>query len=224
MKKITTLFGLVFSLSLFAGPPDGSHDWISWHSSMNLSGTYHDVDFSLLNKQLSLWGSKQEFSRNYLSYGITFISGKPSERYKGKWDGSTTYEWNPKQTISIGSNDSLTFTMKGWHVMTSSFGKDLIPGRAVALVLAPGIDWGTMKIFANERGAKSKYKNPFVAPLVRADLRFVFGHFSFGGRAFYRYDISYSLWKRKTDNALLLPGTHFTGLNIQTFIGYDFGE
>ena len=223
MKKIFSLILLFQTAFLFAGPPAISHDWISYHSSINLSATQYNNDFSLLNKQLELWGAKKTFAANYYTFGIGFITGEESAKRKGKWDGASSIEWMPSTTIGIGSNDSVSYRMKGWHMMTSSFGKDLIPGKVVALVIAPGIDWGTTKLFRKTGGNETKYKNPFVSPLLRADLRFVFGKLSIGGRALYRFDISNNLWKRKADLMPVLPGTKFTGLGLNAFIGIDLG-
>lgn len=224
MKKIFSLIFLFQTAFLFAGPPAISHDWISHQSAFNLAATKFNNDFSLLNKQMELWGAKKTFSNDYYTFGIGSVTGDEMTKRKGRWDGSGTVEWMPSTTISIGANDSITYRMKGWHMMTSIYGKDLIPGKVVALVIAPGIDWGTTKLFRKTGGNETKYKNPFVSPLLRADLRFAFGKFMIGGRAFYRYDISHDLWKRKADLMPVLPGTKFTGLGMSVFIGMDFRE
>lgn len=219
MKKIFAALFLLTPAFAFAGPPVMYHDWISHHSTINLSASQFNTDFTLLNKQFSLWGAKENFNANYYMAGINLVNGQPSERFEGKWDGSFSLERMISEEVTIGHNDSLSYKMRGWHMLTSSYGKDLIPGDMVALVIAPGIDWGNMKLFRTTGGEKTKYKNPFVAPLVRADLRFVFGKFSLGGRASYRYDITYDRWKRKDDLMPVLPGTHFHGLSLQAFIG-----
>lgn len=222
MKKILPAIFFFQSVCLFAGPPV-SHDWVSDHSSFNLSASQYQNDFSSLNDQLKGWGANKSFSNTYYMFGISLVSGKEINKRNGKWDGASSLEWMPSQSVSIGSSDSVSYRMKGWHLMTSSFGKDLIPGRTVALVIAPGVDWGTTKLFRSAGGKETKYKNPFVSPLVRADLRFVFGKFSIGGRALYRYDITNSIWKRRDDNIPVMAGTRFTGLGLLAFIGIDVG-
>lgn len=208
-----------FTIAAFAGPPgSGGFDFISHQSTFNLAAGRYDADFNALNQQLRLWGSPNVFPTSYYMVGTTSTKGDGTDY--GKWDASTSLEFMLPNEIAIGPHDSLTFRMYGWHFMSSAFGKDLIPGDAVALVVAPGIDWGSTKLKRTLNGGEGKYKNPFVAPLARADLRFVFGKLSIGARALYRYDITHSIWKRKTDNLPVLPGSKMTGLGFQVFIGF----
>jgi hypothetical protein len=225
MKKLFLSFALISAINLFAGPPkDGDRfDWLSHQTSFNLSVGKYNTDFRLLNTQMSLWGATTEFNPDYYMFGTTSAQGEPDED-GWRFDGASSLEFMPSQTVSIGANDSVSYRMKGWHGMTSSFGKDLIPGDVVALVLGLGVDWGNMKIIRSDAAGDKKYKNPYVCPLGRADLRFMFGKFSIGGRAYYRYDITHSLWKRKADLMPVLPGTKFTGLGFQAFIGFQINS
>jgi hypothetical protein len=198
-------------------------NWLSNHSSLNISAGQYYADFSKLNIQLNLLGAKNQFNSTYYMFGITRLAGETSVggRYgESLFDGTMSLEFMPAQKVTIGNNDSITYKMNGWHLTTSLFGKDVIPGDVVALVLAPGVDWGTMKIARKDAVGETKYKNPFVSPLIRADLRFEFGKLSIGGRAMYRYDITHELWKRKNQNMIALQGTKFSGLGLQAFIGF----
>lgn len=196
-------------------------DFISHQNISAASFSMHQVDFSALNTQLTTWGATRTFPSTYYMIGTT---GNAGDGAKSKFDAATSLEFMLPNEISIGSSDSLVLRMRGWHIMTSVFGKDVLPGNMVALVFAPGIDWGSTKINRTISGGKSKYKNPFVAPLARADLRFLFGKFVIGGRAFYRYDLTNDIWKRKADGMPVLPGAKMTGLSIQAFIGYGNAE
>lgn len=220
MKKLLLPF---FALLCFSSLAQNSgekekFDWLSHQNITSFAAGRYYVDFNALNTQLSLWGAKKTFPEYYYMVGT---SGTVGELKRGHWDVATSLEFMIPQEVSVGSNDSLNLRMRGWHFMSSAFGKDVIPGKAVALVLAPGIDWGSTKIFRTLGGSHAKYKNPFVSPLLRADLRFMFGKFAFGGRAFYRYDITNSIWKRREDGMAVLPGTKMSGLGMQVFIGWQ---
>ena len=104
--------------------------------------------------------------------------------------------------------------------MTSLYGKDLIPGKTVALVLAPGFDWGAMKITRTVNGNGSLLRNGFIAPMARAELRFVIGPVALGARGSFRYDISSESWRQKRGPQASLPGTTNTGWGLEFFLGW----
>jgi hypothetical protein len=169
-----------------------------------------------LNNQLSDWGL-QLFHNYYYTTGLTY-AGPVSFDRMGNFDAAFTFEGIVNQEIST-PNDSLRLRLQGWHLTTSIFGVDLVPGDVVALVVGPGFDWGTLKIKRITNGGESKYKNPFVAPMARADLRFTFGRLAIGGRAMYRFDITSGAWKRKTAGMPELRATKNTGPAFEVYLG-----
>lgn len=231
MKKSALAALLLLSVPAFSQhafetqPKKEKFMWVSMQNITGFSAGYYQADFSALNNQLTAWGAKSVFPTSYYMVGTTGAKGDTTRRagtdHPSKLDGASSLEFMLPQEVTIGSNDSLVLRMHGWHFMTSTFGKDVIPGKMVALVLAPGIDWGTMKINRTLHNNEAKYKNPFVSPLVRADLRFMFGKFAIGGRAIYRYDITHPIWKRREDGMAVLPGSKMTGLGLQVFIGWS---
>lgn len=207
---------MLTSMCCIAGPPLPKFDWLSHQSILGISASQNQVNFNPLNSHLPDWGVHGKFKPYYQAIGLTYASAVSLR--ENIFDGAFSLEWVLPQEVG-GSGDSLQLKLKGWHLMTSFFGKDVLAGDAVALVLAPGVDWGTMKIKRTVNGGESIYKNPFVAPLVRADLRFTIRRFAIGGRAMYRFDITDGIWKRKSDGMPVLRETRMSGLSLQAFIG-----
>lgn len=215
--KIFALSACLFSNDkLFAGDHDLS-------SGLNFSGpcfSYFQTDYTLLNKQLQLWGAPGGFKSHYNSFGLmTHTVGLRVADLS--FDGSASIEYILPQRIAVGSGDSLVFRLHGWHLTTSLIGIDVIPAKPIALVLGPGFDWGSMRLKKTENGDDIEYKNPFVSPFGKADLIFSIGHLAFGARFCYRYDLTKSAWKRKTDHNETIPGTKFSGWGGQVFIGWQ---
>lgn len=115
---------------------------------------------------------------------------------------------------------------RGWEVMTSLYGFDVLRSvNAVDLVIAPGVYWGELKITHHASFMKyrdDRYDNPFIAPMVRGELRFNISRLSIGERASYRYDITNGKWKRKSDNMTELPAYKFRELQYMFYIGWNF--
>lgn len=218
MRKICiTLLLLPFTV-LNAAPP-AKFDWNSHQKIIGFSAGRYYVDFTHMNNQLHAWDFHKTFSP-IDAVGLSLAS--PVKVGKSANDAAFALEFFLPQEIASGTSDSLKLKLHGWHLETSIFGKDLIPGEMAALVVAPGVDWGTMKMKRTVTGGETHYKNPFVAPMARADLRFVFGPVAVGARVSYRYDITYDKWKRRNDDMPKLPGTKFSGLGAQVFVGLAF--
>jgi hypothetical protein len=193
--------------------------WISEQNVIALSGGQFQPDMKDFNTQLTAWGAKKVFFEGLRGYGIT-LAGTAASSRKLVFDAAAAFDLLLPAKVTIGKNDSLTYEMKGWRFMTSTFGKDVIPGGIVALVLAPGIDWGVLKMKRAVSGNGALYKNGYIAPFGRAELRFVFGPIALGARGIYRYDVTKELWKLKSGPAYTLPGTKNTGTSIEFFIGW----
>jgi hypothetical protein len=214
MKKLFLVF-----ISLLANPfalvkaQNNSH--ISGQDIFAVSAGQYHANFLKLNSQLKTAGAIKTFLPiNAVGINLNGTADiSPSKRF----DAAYSFEKFLSQEISIG--DSLKYKLYGWHMMTSLYGKDLIPGPIVALTLAPGVDWGSAKIKGTLNEIGTFYKNPFVAPFARADLRFVIWRIAFGARVCYRYDISKDRWKQ-SGSLSALPGSKISGLGLQVFVGW----
>lgn len=127
-------------------------------------------------------------------------------------------------SMSVKSaSDSLEFSVGGWELMTSIYGYDLIKNKTVDLTLAPGVFWGSLKMKTKDATMSNKlhlYKNPFVAPMFRAELRFNISRISLGARWSYRYDITRDNWKRKGNDLPVLPAYHFRETQFMLYLGW----
>jgi hypothetical protein len=210
MRNFLFILGVFISINVFALPP--LSNWQSHQAMYGISAGKYYTDFSMLNSQMKLWGTTKQFTNyNYaigLEYKIPTLANFNS------------FELFIPQKINTVTSDSLSFKMSGWHNMTSTFGLDLIPSDAIALVVSSGVDWGNVILKRTLLGTSTKYKNPFFAPLAKVDLRFILGKIAIGGRAIYRYDVTNDIWKRKADLLPVLPGTKMRGFAFQFFIGY----
>lgn len=140
-------------------------------------------------------------------------------------DATISMHWFRAQKLNALSADSsqMSYRMKGWELMTSLFAFNFIRNEHVDLIVGYGTFWGTMKLQAENMTANTGrmlYKNPFVAPAVRTELRFNFGPLTLGGRFTYRYDITRDNWKRFDDNIDPLPGFRFRDTQFMAYIGF----
>lgn len=193
--------------------------WVSEQTVIAVSGGQFQPDMANFNAQLTAWGAKSTFYEGLRGYGVTIAQPMAINR-KLQFDAAYAFDLFLPAKVSIGKNDSLTFEMKGWRFMTSTLGKDLIPGSIVALVVAPGIDWGVLKMKRALGGNGGLYKNGYIAPFGRAEIRFVFGPIALGARGIYRFEVTKDEWKQKSGPQSVLPGTKNTGTSIEFFIGY----
>jgi hypothetical protein len=135
-------------------------------------------------------------------------------------DGAFALRFFRPVTVSA---DSLRYKIGGWELMTSIYGFELLPDvGAVDLVIAPGVFWGSIKMRKYFAGGNDKqfemFKNPFIAPMIRADLRFQLGPVSVGGRWSFRYDISKASWKKGSSE--VLPGYKAREMQYMLYIGW----
>jgi len=229
MKK-KLLFIFIFSSSFLIAQKDktdknaGSNfHWISEQWVIAPCGGQFHPDLNAFNDEMTKEGAKSVFFLGLRGYGLTVAQPINLSQHGGEFDGSFAFNYLTNYKVSIGNKtkpDSLTYEMRGWDFMTSCFGKDVIPGKTVALVLAPGIDWGSLRMVRTLNGLGTLYRNFYIAPLARAELRFVFGPVALGARAIYRYDLTNEDWKLKKGPTYALPGTKNTGTSIEFFVGW----
>lgn len=219
MKKFT-LFVFVFaSCVLFAQKKNKGENfhWVSEQTVIGFVGGQFHPDLKPMNSLMDSLGAKSNFFEGLRGYGITITQPEPIIR-GGGFDFSTSFALFMRYKVKI--NDSLNYEMRGWHYMFSFLGKDIIPGKTVALVLAPGWDFGMLKMVRTYNGQGTLYRNGFVAPMGRAELRFVFGPVALGARYSYRYDLTNDSWKIKSGPNSPIPGTKNTGTSIEFFVGW----
>lgn len=222
MKKHLLLFAVLISTFAFAQKKKNegrNFHWLSEQDIVAASGGQFHPDLKKFNDQLTAWGAKSVFYQGLRGYGLT-LAGTAATSRKLEFDAAAAFDMLLPADVTIGKNDSLHFQMKGWRLMTSIYGKDVIPGSVVALVLAPGVDWGVLKMKRSLTGNGSLYTNGYIAPFGRAELRFVFGPIALGARGIYRYDLTKDLWKLKSGPESALPGTKNTGPSIEFFVGW----
>lgn len=122
--------------------------------------------------------------------------------------------------------DSSVLKIWGWELMTSMYGYDVLKKvKWVDLTLGPGAYWGNVKLAREAQiqpNLKMRYKNPFVAPMLRIDLRFNFWRLSVGGRASFHYDITGSKWKERDGDLIDMPGYRFREAQYVVYIGINF--
>jgi hypothetical protein len=222
MKKLFLLLAVFLSIVSSAQKKKNAGENFHWLSEQNViaaSGGQFQPDMAAFNTQLKAWGAKTVFYEGLRGYGMTFAQTMSLNRIF-RFDAAGAFDLLLPADVSIGKNDSVHFQMRGWRLMTSIYGKDVIPGSVVALVLAPGVDWGVLKMKRTVIGNGSLYKNGYIAPFARAELRFVFGPIALGARGIYRYDVTKDLWKLKSGPEFALPGTKNTGTSIEFFVGW----
>jgi hypothetical protein len=220
MKKILLFTSLLTTSVLFAQKNKGQNfHWVSEQIVFGISGGQFHPDLTQLNTQLLSYGARPDFNEGLRGYGVT-MAYPLSVSHKFRFDGAMAFDVLQKANVTIGKNDSLTYQLSGWNLMTSFLGKDVIPGKTVALVLSPGWNWGGLKMIRAVHGNGSLLKNSFIAPLVRAELRFVFGPVALGARGCYRYDLTKDVWKQKSGPATIIPGVKNTGMSIEFFVGW----
>ncbi len=173
-----------------------------------------------LNDYFVARGASNTFTP-FRTYGIGHTGSLAIAR-GGMVDGGFAFHYFERQTINV---DSSKLKVGGWELMTSIYGFDLLRKiRAVDFVIAPGVFWGSIKMRKYFAGGNVKqfemFKNPFIAPMLRAELRFQLGPVSVGGRWSYRYDISKSQWKKGSSETL--PGYQAREMQYIVYLGYVF--
>jgi hypothetical protein len=173
-----------------------------------------------LNSYLDATGSarKGAFDAYYMGIGLDGIATAEGNFF----DAISSLSFILPQKVFAGANDSAEFRLGGWHATSSALGIDLIKGGTVTLAIGPAWSYGNLKMRRVIAGQKTWYTNPFIAPGGRAEFRLIFGKFTIGARATYRYDITHSLWKRKDDMMPVLPVYKNSGLAYFGYIGIIF--
>lgn len=120
-----------------------------------------------------------------------------------------------KHTAHFADGRTVQYRMQGWELMTSWFTFDMIRNEHVDFTAGLGTYWGRLRLDADDK----TYANPFIAPMLRSELRLSFWRISMGARVSYRHDLTKDNWKRKDDNMDPLPGYRFREVQYVFYIG-----
>lgn len=216
MKQIFFCFILLIALQMNA-QKDEFH-FVSGHTFLAASGGNFSGKYTALYQQFESWGMKSH--SQYNSFIGIAGNGTLLTNRKGFWDSNICFEIMIPETFL--KNDSQQIDLSGHHLMTSLFGKDVIPGYPFALVLAPGVEWGKYKIHYQLNDQKINYSHKIISPFVRAEFRYKISHLIIGSRASWRFDLNKSGWKTEFSNSPVLAETKFTGFSYQFFLGWNF--
>jgi hypothetical protein len=162
---------------------------------------------------------------SFITYGGGWTATTGTHRAHN-YDATIAFHFFQPQKLKA-TYDSLSYEVRGWELMTSLFAYDVLHNvDVVDLTLAPGVYWGGLRIRKYFNGGNPNqfelFKNPFIAPMLRADLRFVLGPVAVGGRASWRYDISKGHWKK--GSSVTLPEYKFRELQYVVYLGWRFAE
>lgn len=173
-----------------------------------------------LNEYLRSQNAGNEFQ--YLaSVGIGFNSEIGIARREKSFDAHWGFNYFIRQRIDFGTFVPSSVEITGWEFNTSLFGFDFLPPRWIDLVAAPGISWGSLRMKYSDWNESFKYRNIFIAPHVRAELRLNLAFLTIGARWSYRWDVTGSAWKPiKRSNTVYFPGYRFREMQYMVYIGY----
>jgi hypothetical protein len=216
------LFLLVFlSGAIAARAGDGIQGASGTNRALFMAGFTNFRPYAL-NDRFGLTGMN-EFTQ-LTTFGVGGTGTMATQR-AGLSDGEFSVMFYDLLTVK-SPIDSSVLKAYGWELMTSLYGYDVLKSvKAVDLVIGPGIYWGSVRLAREVQIApnvKMRYTNPFIAPMLRLDLRFNFWRFSIGGRISYRYDITRSKWKERDGDLIDLPGYRFREGQYVAYIGFRF--
>ena len=178
------------------------------------AGQFH-ADFKTLNAELLSRGATKTFGSSFNTVGMNWA--EPTEF---GFDAALCLEFLLPENVS--DNDSSKFHLYGWHFTTSLLGLRMVDTKHWAATAGPCLDFGNVKVLANQNGIHTNYYNPFISPLMRAEIRYAIWRIVIGSRISYRWDFSKGQWKQ-TGELSPLPGSKFSGLGLQCFIGWGTG-
>lgn len=195
----------------------------SGHYVRSLEAGYTTFRPYALNDFLFGYGPQKSFSSlttfGYCGSGVILSRG-------GMIDGALALNFYYPQEVII-KPDTLKYRVGGWELMTSLYAIDLLTRvEPIDLIVAPGIYWGSIRLrkynSAGNFKANELFKNPFVAPMMRADLRVLLWKICIGARLSYRFDITSSKWRK--GSSVTLPGYKFREGQYVVYIGWQFGN
>lgn len=218
LSRFVILMLCFFSTTSVSAQIKGS----SGHTIFAVEVGYTDFRPTSLNN--FLFATEAGFTK-LITYGGAITSTTNTHRAH-TYDATIAFHFFQPQRLT-STYDTLSYQASGWELMTSLFAYDVLHKvDVVDLTLAPGVFWGGLKVKKYFNGGNPNqfelFKNPFIAPMLRADLRFVLGPVAFGGRASWRYDISKGRWKK--GSSVQLPDYKFQELQYMIYLGWRFAD
>ncbi|HTL83309.1 MAG TPA: hypothetical protein VL651_16455 [Bacteroidia bacterium] len=197
---------------------DDRYDYFqSGHSGQTIGVGIWQADYRNLNDHMRQLGAKTDFGKGFADadYGNLMALGG---RY-GESDGLITFNYIFPKTVDI--NDTMKCSYSGFHIVPSLLlGKDVWHSDAFDCVLSLGADFGFT--FYHEEGPNSYYyyRNYFLSPSFRTDVRYVYKHFIAGVCFYARYDVTNPEWKSSVTEFPGIAGTAYSGFAAEFYIGY----
>lgn len=212
---------LIIAVQLYCFVASAQIQGSSGKGLITIEAGYTNFQASGFNNYFSAQNYNGRFER-LTTYGIGITL--PGSTHRGHtYDCQFGFHLFQQNTVGTFA-DSITYTVKGWELLTSIFGYDLLHNaNAIDLVVGPGIYWGGLKMEVKENTTLTEekiYRNGFVAPMARVDLRFNIWRISVGGRFSYRYDIAKDKWRGNSAGTNPLPGYRFREMQYLVYMGW----
>lgn len=136
-------------------------------------------------------------------------------------DAHVGFNYFIRQRTDFGMFVPSSMTITGWELNTSLFGFDFLAPRWIDFTAAPGVSWGSLRMKYSDWNESFYFRNIFIAPHVRAELRLNLAFITIGARWSYRWDVTGSTWKNiGNSNNLYFPGYRFREMQYMVYLGY----
>jgi len=223
MKHFITAL-LLFTSSVLAAQPDSTRQ--PFYGDHVYTRFTFDVGITRIHPvatNAALFGSGGFEELMAMGVGDNFSIEPLNEKGLFGYDWTVSMHWYlaDKRRVTDVHGNPYEYKLDGWELMTSSFGIDMFANRNFDLVVGGGCYWGNLKLYQKSftDSTQKLYKNPFVAPMARAEVRLNFGFITIGGRFSYRYDITNDIWQRKSEGLDPIPGYRFRDIQYMLYIG-----
>jgi hypothetical protein len=211
---------LLFILGLLCIQVHAFRPGYSGNGIMYLQGGVVNLRPFQLNDYLRSQKAGGEFQ--YLTCaGIGFNSETGIARPDKSLDAHWGFNYFIRQRIDFGTVVPSSMEITGWELNTSLFGFDFLAPRWIDLTAAPGVSWGSLRMKYADWNESYHFRNIFIAPNIRAELRLNIAFLTIGARWSYRWDVTGSAWRGiEKSNTIYFPGYRFREMQYMAYIGY----
>ncbi len=121
------------------------------------------------------------------------------------------------------STTTASFKLSGAEVYVDVYSGDFIASNQFNLSLGLAWCFGRFRLTQTDITGTTTFSNPYFMPVVQTEGNIIlFNRLLIGIRYFYRHDWSKTGWKRKSGNAIDLPGTRLSGGSANAFLAWTF--
>lgn len=209
MKLFVLIFGLIFSVNLYAQSSNGFYS-----TDIIYGNTLLEKNF---NNQLNTLQNHQ-FFKPLQTIGISSVASYKFNRIKNS-DGNIFYSQIIPQDIDLtdGMNGKINGFIFGFH----AFGKNLLPkAKHFNVLISLGFNTGRIRISGDNFTSQ---KNPFFCPTISIQPRIKIKKTVISFRAEYGVDVSSKLWRSlhftKQKGDISLPNYTQSGINLYVAFG-----